>query len=39
MKIILSLRRHHYAVKISIILIMVALIAGMAGCEPTPALQ
>jgi hypothetical protein len=32
MKIILGLRRRHYAARVSIFLIMVALVAGMAGC-------
>jgi hypothetical protein len=32
MKIVLSLRRHHYAARVSIFLITVALIAGMVGC-------
>jgi len=32
MKIILSLRKHHYAARVSIFLIMVALIAAMVGC-------
>jgi len=36
MKIILSLRRHHYVARVSIFLVMVALIAGMVGCgQPT----
>jgi Leucine-rich repeat (LRR) protein len=34
MKIILSSRRHHYVARLSIFLITVALIAGMAGCVP-----
>jgi hypothetical protein len=33
MKIILSLRRHHYVARASIFLIMVALIVGMVGCS------
>jgi len=33
MKTILRLRRHHYLVRVSIFLIMVALIAGMVGCD------
>jgi len=32
MKIILSSRRHHYVARVSIFLIVVALIAGMVGC-------
>ena len=32
MKTILSSRRHHYVARVSIFLIMVALIAGMVGC-------
>ena len=32
MKIILSLRRQHYVTRVSILLITVALIAGMVGC-------
>jgi hypothetical protein len=32
MKVILGSRRHHYVVRVSIFLVMVALIAGMAGC-------
>jgi hypothetical protein len=32
MKIILSSRRHHYAARVSIFLVMVALIAAMVGC-------
>jgi hypothetical protein len=37
MKIILGLKRHHYAARVSIFLIMVALVAGMAGCvQPVP---
>jgi preprotein translocase subunit YajC len=32
MKLMLSLRRHHYAARVSIFLIIVALIAGMVGC-------
>ena len=39
MKVILSSKRHHYLVKFSIFLITVVLIAGMAGCKPTPTLQ
>jgi uncharacterized repeat protein (TIGR02543 family) len=39
MKIILSPRRHNYVARVSIFLIILALIAGMVGCEPTPALQ
>ena len=35
MKIILSWRRHHYVAKVSILLITVALIAGMVGCGCT----
>jgi hypothetical protein len=34
MKTILSLRRNHYLARVSILLIMVALIGGMAGCAP-----
>jgi hypothetical protein len=37
MKIILSSRRHHYVARLSIFLITVALIAGMAGCCQPPA--
>ena len=36
MKIILSSRRRHYAARVSIFLIAVALIAGMVGCVPPP---
>ena len=37
MKIILSSWRHHYVARVSIFLVMVALIAGMVGCtEPEP---
>jgi hypothetical protein len=32
MKLMLSLRRHHYAARVSIFLIIVALIAAMVGC-------
>jgi alpha-tubulin suppressor-like RCC1 family protein len=32
MKIMLSLRRHHYGVRVSIFLIIMALVAGMVGC-------
>ena len=32
MKIILSSKRHHYLARVSIFLIMAALIAGMTGC-------
>jgi hypothetical protein len=32
MKIIPSLRKHHYVARVSIFLIAVALIAGMVGC-------
>ena len=32
MKIILSAKRHHYLARVSIFLIALALIAGMAGC-------
>ena len=32
MKIMLSLRRHHFAARVSVFLTMVALIAGMVGC-------
>jgi hypothetical protein len=39
MKTILSSRKHHHVAGLSIFLIILALIAGMAGCEPTPALQ
>jgi len=35
MKIILSSRRHHYIARVSIFLIMVALIAGMVSCTPS----
>ena len=35
MKIILSSRRHHYVVRVSIFLVTVALIAGMVGCNLT----
>jgi hypothetical protein len=34
MKIIPSSRRHHYLARVSIFLVMVALIAGMVGCGP-----
>jgi len=34
MKIILSSRRHHYLLRVSVFLITVALIAGMVGCAP-----
>ncbi|MFW6105189.1 MAG: InlB B-repeat-containing protein [Chloroflexota bacterium] len=34
MKIMLSSRRHHYLARVIIFLIMVVLIAGMAGCNP-----
>ena len=37
MKIILSSRRRHYVVRVSILLIVVALIAGMVGCSGNPA--
>jgi hypothetical protein len=33
MKIILSSKRHHYLARLSILLITVALIAGMVGCS------
>jgi hypothetical protein len=37
MKIIFNLRRHHYAARVSIFLVTVALIAGMVGCaQPAP---
>jgi len=36
MKIILSLKRHHYLVIVSILLITLALIAGMVGCDLSP---
>jgi hypothetical protein len=37
MKIMLGLRRHHYAARVSIFLIIVALIAGMVSCvQPVP---
>ena len=36
MKTILGSRKHHYLARISIFLIMVALIAGMVGCGGTP---
>ena len=36
MKIIFGSRRHHHVARVSIFLIMVALIAGMVGCEPPP---
>ena len=36
MKIILSSRRHHYLARISIFLILLALIAGIVGCNFTP---
>ena len=39
MKIIRSLRKHHYVAKAGIFLVAVALIAGMVGCEPTPTPQ
>ena len=35
MKIILSSKRHHYLARVSIFLVMVALIAGMVGCDLT----
>jgi len=35
MKIILSSKRHHYLARISIFLITIALIAGLAGCNLT----
>jgi len=35
MKIILSSKRYHYLARVSIFLIMVALVAGMVGCGPT----
>jgi hypothetical protein len=35
MKIILSSKRNHYVARISIFLVAVALIAGMAGCGPS----
>jgi Leucine-rich repeat (LRR) protein len=35
MKIILSSIRHHYVARVSIFLVMVALIAGMVGCGPS----
>ena len=36
MKIILSLKRHHYLVIVSIFLITLVLIAGMVGCDFSP---
>jgi hypothetical protein len=36
MKIILSSKRHHYLARISIFLILLALIAGIVGCNLTP---
>lgn len=37
MKIMLSLRRHHSAARVSIFLIIMALVAGMVGCvQPAP---
>ena len=36
MKIIISSRRHHYIVGVSVFLIMAALIAGMVGCGQSP---
>jgi len=36
MKAILNLSRHHYTVRVSILLIMVALIVWMVGCGTTP---
>jgi hypothetical protein len=36
MKIIFGSRKHHHVARIGIFLIMVALIAGMVGCEPPP---
>jgi hypothetical protein len=35
MKILLSSKRHHYLTRVSIFLIIVTLIIGMVGCEPT----
>ena len=40
MKTILSSRRHHYVARVSIFLVMAALIAGMVGCgQPAPPLE
>ena len=39
MKITLSSRRHHYVARLSIFLITMVLIAGMAGCGETPPSQ
>ena len=39
MKTILSSRKHHYVKRVSIFLIMVALIAGMMGCDDDDSLQ
>jgi hypothetical protein len=36
MKIILGSKRHHYLARVSIFLIAIALIAGMAGCDLSP---
>jgi hypothetical protein len=36
MKIVIRLKRHSNMVRVSVFLITVALIAGMAGCGPTP---
>jgi len=36
MKIIFGSRRHRHVARVSIFLIMVALIAGMVGCDPPP---
>ena len=36
MKIILSSKRHHYLARVSIVLVTVALIAGMVGCDFSP---
>ena len=35
MKIILSSKRHHYLARVSIFLVMIALIAGAVGCNLT----
>ena len=36
MKIILSSKRHHYLVRVSIFLVTIALIVGMVGCDLSP---
>jgi hypothetical protein len=36
MKIILTSKRHHYVARVSIVLITVALIAGVVGCDFSP---